>query len=121
MMFRPKLTKPSILDVELDDVKKRPVSTMPAPANSLEYLQQVYRGEREPDGAMMRAAIAALPFEHPKLAVTLQATEGSFAKRMELAWERSHRARLAPKVIEATPVVEAEPKANPAERINRRI
>jgi len=49
----------------------------------------------------MRAAIAALQFEHPKLAVTAMVNEGDFADQLEQAIKRSR------KVIEAKPMTEA--------------
>jgi hypothetical protein len=64
--------------------------------SSLAYLQSIYRDPLQATYVRMKAAIAALPFECPKLAVTA-VVEGSsdFATRLELA-----RARSA-KVIEA--------------------
>jgi hypothetical protein len=46
----------------------------------------------------MRAAIAAIQFEHPKLAVTANINAGDFADRLDRAVEQSRR------VIEAKPI-----------------
>ena len=66
------------------------------PASALDYLQDVYRGRRVAEHSRMRAAMAALPFESPKLAVTTNLTNGGFAVRLEKAAARSR----APPVIE---------------------
>ena len=50
----------------------------------------------------MRAAMAALQFEHPKLAVTATVEAGDFADQLEQAIERSRRI-----MIEAKPMIEA--------------
>jgi hypothetical protein len=74
------------------------VIDLPADAGSLDFLQAVYRDAGQPLPVRMRAAIAALPFERPKLAVI--ANVSSFAGRME------ELARLAGRsnVIDATPI-----------------
>jgi hypothetical protein len=69
---------------------------LPEGATSLDFLRAVYRDPRQPMSRRMRAAVAALPFEVPKLAVTAVLEGGTdFASRLELA-----RARSA-KVIES--------------------
>lgn len=71
---------------------------LPSNASSLDLLQAVYRDAGQPLPVRMRAAIAALPFERPKLAVTAS-VDGFFARRMELAMER----RGVSAVIDARP------------------
>jgi hypothetical protein len=55
---------------------------LPEGASSLDFLRAIYRDPRQPMTRRMRAAVAALPFECPKLAVTA-VVEGSsdFATR----------------------------------------
>lgn len=78
----------------LDDESVGPVDS------SLEFLRQVYRDPGQPMQRRMRAAIAALPFEHPKLAVTANIDGGpGFAARLEEAYRRS-RLVASPTVID---------------------
>ena len=65
---------------------------------TLDLLRAVYRN---PDVALMtrmRAAIAALQFEHPKLAVTAMVNEGDLADQLDRAIQASR------KIIEAKPL-----------------
>ena len=59
----------------------------------------------------MRAAMAVLPFEVPKLAVTAIINGETFAESLDRAVKRSEAAR--PKVIEAVKVPEIEPPKVP--------
>lgn len=59
---------------------------------SLEFLQAVYRDPGQPVSRRMRAAIAALPFETPKLSATATFSGDGFAARLEEAIARSWRA-----------------------------
>jgi hypothetical protein len=54
--------------------------------DALGYLQGIYRGKIIPDGQRMRAAIAALPFERPKLSVSVHGVAG-FGATMERLME----------------------------------
>jgi len=78
-------------------------------ATSLTLLQKVYRSPSVALMTRIRAAIAALQFEHPKLAVTATVEGGDFAFQLDQAIERSR------KVIEAKPMIEANSDTTPIE------
>jgi hypothetical protein len=59
-----------------------------SPQTSLEFLQSIYRDDLQLGSVRMRAAIAALPFEHPKLQVTMDVSR-NFATAMEASAWRS--------------------------------
>jgi hypothetical protein len=63
---------------------------LPPGAMSLEFLQAIYRSAEQPMVRRMKAAIAALPYEHPKLAVTavVDGTE-DLGARLSRAIQRS--------------------------------
>ena len=75
---------------ELDEL------ALPDAATSLTLLQQVYRNPSLPLLTRIRAATAALPHEHPKLAVTATVNAGDFADQLERAIERSRRVTPKP-------------------------
>ena len=72
----------------------------PFSGSALEFLQATYRNHNVPFHSRMRAAIAAIPFESPKLAVTTVVTDESLAVKLDRAWMRTKRAM---EVIEAKP------------------
>lgn len=57
-------------------------------ASPLDFLCAVFRDHGQPMARRMRAAEAALPFVHPKLAVTAT-LDGGLADRLESALKRS--------------------------------
>lgn len=59
---------------------------------SLDLLQAIYRSADQPMHRRMRAAIAALPHEHPKLAVTSMTINEGFGAKLDAARDRSARA-----------------------------
>jgi hypothetical protein len=65
------------------------------PRNALHYLQDVYRGRRQAEPWRMRAAIAALQFETPRLGViaTTNLNGADFAALLDRAIERSNGVR----------------------------
>lgn len=89
----------------------RPAMEVGSETTSLELLQAVYSNPVLPLPTRMRAAIAALPFETPKLAVTAigPMSEG-FALQLERAIARSG------KMIEAQ-AIKAEPSPDQARSV----
>ena len=69
-------------------------------ANSLDFLQMIYRNNSLPLPTRMRAAIYCLPFETPKLLATSIVSEGSFAEILDRRLARMKEKKL----IEARPV-----------------
>jgi hypothetical protein len=69
------------------------------PQSALEYLQDIYKGRREPDHTRMRAATIAVQYETPRLAVTgFVRDDNAFAAQLERAIARSGKA--LPRVID---------------------
>jgi polysaccharide pyruvyl transferase WcaK-like protein len=71
------------------------------------YLIGVYRGTIKANGSRLRAAIAALAFEKPKLAVVATKREDDLAERLEQALQASQQVmngQSRQQVIEAKPV-----------------
>ena len=61
---------------------------------SLSFLQKIYRSPAQPMSRRLRAAMAALPFESPKLAVPALIANGEdFAAMLDRAIERSGTVR----------------------------
>jgi hypothetical protein len=74
-------------------------------SSSLALLQAVYGDPGQPMQRRLRAAIAALPFEHPKLAVVARFDPGEgFAAKLEAAIKRGAR-----------PLIEGTALAQPAD------
>src|SRR6266850_1378148 len=69
------------------------------------YLQGVYRGQIKPNGNRLRAAIASIQYEKPKLGAVIVGSAGDLAERLESAVQASQR------VIDSRPmqVIEHEP------------
>jgi hypothetical protein len=90
-----------------DEPKQRQTEIeLPPNGTSLELLQLVYRCDQLPLTTRMRAAMACLPMEHPRLSVVAQMTEHDFAVLLDKRLENLKRLEQAPtngKVIEAAP------------------
>jgi hypothetical protein len=86
MMQMPRFANPANLVIAEDPPKVTKVLELDA----LRYLQMVYRGQIEAEGPRMRAAMACLPFETPKLSVVASVNDpAAFAERLERAIQRS--------------------------------
>jgi len=87
--------------------KKPQEIEIPADGISLDLLRAVYRNNQLPLTTRMRAAIAALPFEVPKLAVTAVVSEQDFATLLDRRLKRIEEMKA--KEIEATPPIDVKP------------
>jgi hypothetical protein len=89
--------------MELEFFDAEPPLPFTANGTSLEFLQAIYRSAEQPMIRRMKAAIATLPFEHPRLSATLAVqADDSFAARLQAAIARSNGA-AAYRLIEAAP------------------
>jgi hypothetical protein len=70
-----------------------PVAVAQPPVSALAYLQSIYCNPAEPEGRRLRAAVAALPFESPKLSATTVVSGQDFGAMLERAIERGASAR----------------------------
>jgi hypothetical protein len=87
-------------------------------AMSLEGLQAIYRNPGLPLTTRMRAMIAALPFESPKLAVTAMVSEQDFATLLDQRLKRMEAMKAD--AIEARPQPEVEVKPPMSRLADRR-
>jgi|SRR5262249_34563761 len=92
--------------IEDESFKKQQEIEIPPDGISLDLLRAVYRSNQLPLTTRMRAAIAALPFESPKLAVTAVVSEQDFATILDRRLKRIEEMKA--NAIEATPVIDGE-------------
>src|SRR6516225_6882224 len=82
---------------------------------SLDLLQAIYRDPGQELYVRMRAAMAAIPFEMPKLLATAQITEKDFATLLDQRLERMKRIEAnGNKLIATQPQAQPEPVDRPA-------
>ena len=92
--WTPDFVKIAPRNVEEDDPLKLNPNAM-----SLEGLQAIYRNPALPLTTRMRAMMAAVPYESPKLIATAIVNEGSFAELLDRRLKRIEEMKL----IEARP------------------
>lgn len=76
-----------------------------------EYLVGVYRGTIIPNNARLRAAIAAIPYEKPKLIGVIADPKGDLADRLNhaLTASRASRASRLLEALDTMPVIDQSP------------
>ena len=90
----------------MEEEQEMEVETL-EPVNALQLLQNVYRNPTVGMTTRMRAAMACLPFEAPKLAVTaLIDNERDFAAVLDRRLKRIEEMKT--NAIEATPLIDGE-------------
>jgi len=102
----------TLLD-EAEEAHGMALIALPEGALSLDFLQAIYRSASQPLPVRMRAAMAALPFEYPKLAATMTAnlSEDEFGNRLERARQRIVEG-IPPRALDA-PRPEPKPLPRP--------
>src|SRR5262249_7187478 len=89
-----------------DEIYKRPEEIeIPPDGTSLDLLRQVYRANHLPLPTRMRAAMACLPHEAPKLIATAVINESSFPELLERRLKHFAEMERTNKLIEATSTV----------------
>jgi hypothetical protein len=110
--------------VDLQPEKPKEIE-LPPDGTSLDLLRMVYRNPSLPLPVRMRAAISALQYEHPRLAVVAQINEQSFAEVLERRLQNMERINNGDGgIVEAKPVPQIETKPQMprvADRRYRRI
>src|SRR5262245_35497735 len=107
----------NLVDLQMIHDRPKPQEIeIPTDGLSLDLLRAVYRNNQLPLTTRMRAAIAALPFESPKLAVTAVVSEQDFATVLDRRLKRIEEMKA--NAIEAPPVIDGE-KVDPDRRFRR--
>jgi len=113
----PRFAFPEPARVEVPQMEIGPNGT------SLQLLQTAYRNPSTPLAVRIRCAVAALPFEFPKLAVTAVMTDQSFAELLERRLK--HLSEIengnGAKIVDSPPVEMKPPMPRLADRRYRRL
>jgi hypothetical protein len=95
-----------------EDEEQLQAAPIAAPVSALAYLQSIYCNPSEPEGRRLRAAVAALPFESPKLSATTIINKEDFADLLERSIERSGKT-VEVRQIEPAPSAPAQGNDEP--------
>jgi hypothetical protein len=93
---------------------------LPPNGTSLDLLRAIYRNPSLALPVRMRAAIAALPFEAPKLSVIAQVSETDFAAILDRRLQNMERLNNG-KAIEVKPVPQVETRPSMPRVADRRF
>ena len=85
---------PAFANLLNEPVRRPEEIEIPPDAISLDLLQAVYRNPDQPLAVRIRCAVAALPHEVPKLAVSYEANEQDFATLLEARIKRLQEMKL---------------------------
>lgn len=91
--FRPRLEQPRGDDPQGDDQTVTLSHHLTGDSPSFAFLQAIVKDDTQPIGRRMRAAIASIPYEVPKVAVSSGGTNKDFAERLEGTIARSRALR----------------------------
>ena len=109
----------------LEDEPEPQEIEIPPNGTSLDLLQAVYRNNYLPSPTRMRAAMAAIHFEHAKLMATAVLNEQSYAELLDRRLARMAEQKLieakptSDKIIEGNPVDARLPPPIPDRRFRR--
>jgi hypothetical protein len=109
-MKLPSFADPANLEIRKDP-EPEPISD---DISLLELADKVVRGKLKLGAQQMRLLIELLPYHAPKLMAVANVTEGSFAKLLDRAIERSNGPL---KLIEARPLEKPQSGEHPAEEL----
>jgi hypothetical protein len=104
-----------LVDLQMAQEQRREIG-IPSDGTSIDLLRAVYRDPSIPLSTRIRCAVAALPFELPKLAVTAMVTEQDFATLLDQRIKRMEQMERKPQTIDVKP-----PLPRLADRRYRRI
>jgi hypothetical protein len=90
--------------IEIDELNPTRAAPILSGVSPLDFLRAVYLCTELPLSTRISAAKAALPFCHPKLAVTALISEGSMADRLDRAVARSRRVLDRARPAEPDPI-----------------
>lgn len=93
-MARLNLPKPEVYSLTEEDETVTLSHHLTGDSPSFAFLQAIVKDDTQPIGRRMRAAIASIPYEVPKVAVSSGGTNKDFAERLEGTIRRTNMMRI---------------------------